>query len=174
MKYLAAFFLSFLFALNICAQTEPIQNAFEQIGVEEIYLAKDDGAGEAGAPSTSFTTNDIPIYCVVRLDSARPAIVKMSLVAIGVRGVKPETKVVTVRYKTDGLQDRVNFTGKPDGAWIAGSYRVDVFLNDKLAQSKSFEIQQATGSNSSDSEIIKPFQPKTALKIKPGRRTRKY
>lgn len=139
------------------------------VAVEEIYLAKDDGKGKAGDIAESFQTNDIPIYCIVQLDSMNPATVKMNFVAVAVKGVKAETKVVTVSYKTNGKQNRVSFTGKPDGVWTAGSYRIDIFLDDKLAQSKTFEIKEATALPAA----ANAFQPSKPAKPKPVKRPRK-
>lgn len=111
------------------------------VAVEEVYLAKDDGQGKAGDVAESFQTNDVPIHCVVQLDSMNPTTVKMNLVAIDVKGVKTETKIVSVSYKTNGKQNRVSFSGRPEKLWTAGNYRIDVFLDEKLAQSKVFEIK---------------------------------
>ena len=93
-------------------------------GIEEVYLAKDNGEGKAGEQVTEFTTTDIPIYCVVLLESNAKTVVKMNFVAVSVSGVKPETKVVTASYTTKDGQNRVNFSGRPDGKWTPGKYRV--------------------------------------------------
>lgn len=111
--------------------------------VAEIYLARDDGSGKAGDAATSFSITDIPIYCVVNLNSAEPVTVRMNLVAVDVRGVKPDTKVVTTSYTTKNSQNRVNFTGKPVGNWVAGKYRADIFVKDKLVWSRAFLIGEA-------------------------------
>jgi len=108
--------------------------------VAEIFLARDDGSGKAGDAATEFRVTDIPIYCIVSLNSNEPVTVKMNLVAVDVRGVKPETKVVTTTYTTKDRQNRVNFTGRPDGNWVAGKYRADIFVKDKLVWSKGFII----------------------------------
>lgn len=128
-------------SLNILGQTEPVK-AVQGAGVEEIYLAKSDGNGEIGDVVKDFLTTDIPIYCIVQLNSMSPVTVKMNLVAVSVKGVKPETKVITTSYKTNGKQNRVNFTGTPDGSWVPGNYRIDIFLDDKPAGKQVFEIQK--------------------------------
>src|SRR5215207_7835294 len=97
-------------------------------GLAELYLAKDDGTGKAGDPATLFVTTDVPIHCVVQLDSALPVTVKMNLVAVAVPGVKAETRVVSTTYTTKDNQNRVNFMGRPAGQWVAGRYRVDIFV----------------------------------------------
>lgn len=108
--------------------------------VAEIYLARDDGSGKAGDAVTEFRVTDIPIYCVVNLNSTDPVTVRMNLVAAAVAGVKADTKVVTTSYTTKNGQSRVNFTGRPDGKWVAGKYRADIYVNDKLVWSRDFTI----------------------------------
>jgi hypothetical protein len=112
-----------------------------------MYLAKDDGNGKAGEQASSFVTTDVPIYCVVQLDSATPVTVKMNLVAVAVPGVKAGTRVVSTSYTTRDNQDRVNFSGRPAGQWVAGRYRVDIFVGNKPAVSREFAIQKATQAN---------------------------
>lgn len=115
--------------------------AKEPIGIEDVYLAKDDGTGHAGDVVTSFQTDDVPIYCVVVLESQAVATVKMNFVAVSVPGVKAETRVVSSAYTTKNGEDRVNFTGRPRDAWTAGKYRVDVFVDGKLTKNLEFEIR---------------------------------
>lgn len=138
-------------------------------GIEEVYLAKDDGNGKAGEQVTEFQTTDIPIYCVVLLESEAKAVVKMNFVAVNVAGVKPETKVVTASYTTKDGQNRVNFSGKPEGKWTPGKYRVDLFLDGKKVKDLEFDIKIASG----NSTAVKYFQPTETPKPKPVKRTGK-
>lgn len=170
MKLVSIIFLCLFFSLTALAQTPEQSTDNETVGVREIYLAKDNGEGKAGEAETSFLTTDIPIFCVVQLDSLKPATVKMNFIAVKVAGLKPDTKVVSVSFKTNGNQSRVNFTGSPEGAWIAGNYRVDVFIDGKLAGSRELEIQKSAAAN----PAVKSFQPKTTTaKPKTPKRTRK-
>jgi hypothetical protein len=114
--------------------------------VVEIYLARDDGKGKAGEQAVSFGPSDIPIHCVVLLPSAETASVRMNLVVVDVPGVRPDTRVVSATYVTRDLQDRVNFTGRPHGKWVAGRYRVDIFVNDKRAGSREFTVEKTRAS----------------------------
>jgi len=127
-------------------------------GVEEVYLARDDGDGKAGDVVTTFGISDIPIHCIVQLDTVKIATVKMNLVAVNVPGVKPETKVVTTSYTTKGNQNQVNFTGRPDKVWTPGKYRVDIFLDGKLAKSHDFTIQKPISANPA-ANSLQPKQP---------------
>ena len=135
-----------IFAVSVAGQSLAAENgAATRIGLQDVFLAKDDGSGHAGEAATSFSTTDIPIYCVVQLSAPRAAIVKMVFVAVAVPGVKPETKVVTTTYTTREDQSRVNFTGKPAGKWTAGKYRVDVYVDDSIVTGLPFDIRSPAG-----------------------------
>jgi hypothetical protein len=138
-------------------------------GVEEVYLAKDDGKGQPGDVVSTFNPTDIPIHCIVRLDSVKIATVKMNLTAVKVPGVKPETKVVTVSFTTKPNQNQVNFTGRPDKVWTPGTYRVDVFIDGTLAKSHDFEIEKTASDKDPTiaDKAVNAFQPKGAPKPKP-------
>ena len=148
-----------LIACSIAVFAQESDATAPKAGIAEIYLAKDDGSGKAGEEAASFVTTDVPIYCVIKLDSSVPATVKMNLVAVAVTGVKPETRVVSTTYTTRDLEDRVNFSGRPAGQWVPGRYRVDIFLDGQPAVSREFAVQKAvqakptqkpSGSKSSD------------------------
>jgi len=126
--------------------------------IEEVYLARDDGNGKAGDQAEEFRTTDIPIHCVVLLDTPAKVTVKMNFVAVKVAGVKPETKVVSASYTTNEKQNRVNFTGTPDGAWTPGRYRVDLFIDGRAAKSIEFDIKSSTA-NVAAASYLKPADP---------------
>lgn len=136
-------------------------------GIEEVYLAKDDGNGKAGEQVTEFGTADVPIYCVVLLESNASAVVKMNFVAVNVTGVKPETKVVTASYTTKEGQNRVNFSGRPEGKWTPGKYRVDLFLDEKKASEVEFNIKSTGGAMNTGTSAVKNFQTTETPKAKP-------
>ena len=159
------------FAFNAFGQVEPVQ-VVEDVAVETIALARDNGSGKAGEETDIFYTRDIPIYCIIRLNSLKPATVKMNLVAVKVAGVKAETKVITVSYKTNGNQNRVNFTGKPESVWTPGMYRVDIFIDGKASGSKDFEIQKSAQDLEKETRQ-KQMPPKTTIKPKTAKRIRK-
>ena len=149
------------------------QNAVDPAsdGLPEIILAKDNGLGKAGDPATVFLPTDIPIYCIVQLDSSDPVTVKMNLVAVSVPGVKPETRVVSSIYTTRDMQNRVDFTGRPAGLWVAGKYRVDVFIDGKAAVSKEFTVSKSPQlGNPVPREAV---SPKPTPVIKPVKATRR-
>ncbi len=156
-------FYSILISLFVAAGAYAQGDVPTSPAIEEIYLARDNGEGKAGEQVTEFRTTDVPIYCVVLLDSQAKAVVKMNFVAVKVAGVRPETKVVTASYITKDGQNRVNFTGRPDGKWTPGTYRVDLFIDGKIATNVEFEIKgagSASGETSAAKYLVRPETPK--------------
>ena len=156
MKFFYAIVFSLIAAAGALAQADPAAGP----SVEQLYLARDDGKGKAGEQVLEFNTSDIPIYCVVMLDATGKVTVKMNFVAVSVAGVKPETKVVTTSYTTKDGQNRVNFTGRPEEKWTPGKYRVDIFLDGKMAKNVEFNIKNQ-GANATASKFVdSPSPPK--------------
>lgn len=153
-----ALIIAFIFVASLAASAQVVDPAAAKAGIAEVYFAKDDGTGNAGEEATSFVTTDVPIYCVVQLDSALPTTVKMNLVAVAVPGVKAETKVVSTTYTTKDNQNRVNFSGRPAGQWVAGRYRVDIYVGSAAVVSREFAVQKAVQAKPSN----KPSDTKAA------------
>lgn len=152
-----------LWACSLLAQ-EP--SNVVQPAIEQVYLARDDGNGKAGDEALEFGPADVPIHCVVMLDSPAQATVKMNFVAVAVPGVRPDTKVVTASYTTTGTQNRVNFTGRPDGKWTPGRYRVDIFLDGRPQKQLAFAIKGAPASVPAATKFV-------PVVSKPKQKTRK-
>jgi len=154
-------FLIVLCAAAVAQPPRPVDVA--STAVEDVYLARDDGEGKAGEVTSVFTPIDIPIHCIVVLAKPDPASVRMNFVAVKVNGVKPDSRVVSASFATQQGQDRVFFTGKPHGKWTAGSYRIDVFVNDKLEKSLDFEVKAGVIPAASN---FAPTKPKPRKPIK--------
>ncbi len=163
MKIFLTVFLCLFYSFNVFSQVDSSENN-EKIGVEEISLARDDGSGEAGETANVFMTTDVPIHCFVRLASVKSVLVKMNFVAVKAGGLKPETKVVTVNYKTNGKGNVVNFNASPETIWAAGAYRIDILIDGKLAKSLEFETKK------SPQKISKEKQSPTKIKPQPKAR----
>lgn len=163
MKIILAGMLCLFFGINVSAQDESADASDNAaVSVEQISLLRDDGAGKAGDEIEGFLTTDKILHFRIRLSSQKSSAVKMILVAVDVKGLKPETKSVTVNYQTNGKQNVVNFTATPEAVWLVGKYRADVFIDGKLADKKEFEIQK------SPKEIVRGKQtpPETEAKSK--------
>lgn len=139
MKIILALTACLLLCFNLSARSK--QNDSE-VGVEEIALARGGENGEAGEITNKFYTTDVPIYCIIKLDSGKSVNVKMNIVAVKADGYKPETKVITVSYTTKENHNKVTFNASPEKVWSAGTCRVDILINGKIADSLSFEIEK--------------------------------
>lgn len=165
------FFILFLCAFSVSSivgQIETTENPSE-VAVEAISLARDDGKGNPGEITDKFTTTDVPIYCLIKLNSTATATVKMILVAVKAVGLPPETKSISVSYTTKGNENGVNFNASPDKGWQAGDYRFDVFVNGKFSQSVAFEIIKSP----TDAKQEKPIAQKNFVPSKKPNKPRK-
>lgn len=160
MKIFLTVFLCLFLAFNVFAQADSSENN-EKIGVEQISLARDDGSGKAGEAANVFMTTDVPIHCSVQLASAKSVLVKLNFIAVKAIGLKSETNVVSVSYKTNGKHNIVNFNASPETVWTAGAYRIDILIDGKLSKSLEFEIKK------SPKEISKEKQSPPKIKPQP-------
>lgn len=142
MRLLLLVLLCLFFGFGVFGQSVETQEKIA-VKVENIALMRDDGEGNPGAETENFKTTDFPVHCQITLDSVKPATVKMNLIAVSVNGLKAETKFLTVSYKTNGEQNIVNFRGAPQNLWLAGKYRVDIYVDDKPAGNKEFTIEKS-------------------------------
>lgn len=164
MKFVLLISLCLLLGLNVSGQIVD-DDKKPVTGVEEILLARDDGKGKAGETTEKFSTTDVPIHFLIQLDSDKAVTVKMNLIAVKAAGLKPESKSVAVSYTTDGTQNQVNFDASPNGVWAAGNYRADVYINGKLAQSRTFDIEKSSNAIESKQPLpTKTFAPRKKIR----------
>lgn len=130
----------FLLTLIFCFATAAAQTPESDTGEANVYLAKDDGKGKPGEPATEFSTTDTPIHCVVKLGDTAPVTVKMFLVAVNVSGMKPDSRIISASYTTSDGQNEVFFNGRPQKIWFSGTYRADIFVDEKPFRSLDFVI----------------------------------
>ena len=108
----------------------------------ELTLARKNSDGDIEEDIEIFNPSDVPIICYVDLVSDKPVTVKLNFVAVKVKGVRPNSRVISISYKTKNGENIVTFTGKPERHWVLGNYRVDIFLGGKLATSKEFTVSK--------------------------------
>ncbi|MEJ7698359.1 MAG: hypothetical protein WKF71_01745 [Pyrinomonadaceae bacterium] len=169
MKIVLSIFFCLVFGLNAFGQAENAENVPE-ITVEEISLARGDKYSKIGETVNVFAITDIPIYCFVQLNSTKSAVIKMHFIVVQANGLKPQTKVVSVSYTTNGKQNSVTFNASPEKFWAAGKYRVDILIDGKPAKSLEFIIQETAEEIENTKNIEQKLQPKPKLKITRKRR----
>ena len=104
--------------------------------IAEAEMAKD----EAGTqPTTTFAPEDI-FYCNVELANAPDGTrIKSVWTAVNVAGAEPNTPLDETEIESgSGV---VHFNLSNSSAWPAGTYKVDLFLNDELDQTIEFLVQ---------------------------------
>jgi len=138
-----AIFAAVLFVISADGQAVVTAVTPEGGKITEIYLAKDDGNGAEGERAENFELADIPIYCIVKLNAPGGTNVKMILLAATVPGIKAGSKIVTTNYTLKAREDQVTFYGQPSDKWLAGKYRVELFLDNKLEKTIDFNIGDA-------------------------------
>lgn len=140
MKFVLIGFLCLFFASNAFAQGENSGKNNDQ-SIKKISLARTDIEGNIEENIEVFASKDIPIYCYIDLTSDKPTLVKMEFIAVKAKGLRPNKKVVVVSYKTQKGENSVSFDASPAKIWSVGDYRVDIFLDGKLSETKEFKIE---------------------------------
>jgi len=146
MKFILTAILCFCCVIAVSAQTEKseFREDTTENKVTKLSLAREDSDGNIEENVEAFSPKDIPIFCYVDLSSAKPTSVQLNFIAVKVKGVRPNSKIISTRYKTKKGENAVTFTGKPKKEWTEGAYRVDILLNGKLAVSKEFLVELET------------------------------
>jgi hypothetical protein len=123
-------FLVFVFVSLACGFSATTAN------IKDAVLATD----EAGTqPTTEFAQNAV-FYAVVTLANApSDTNVKAVWYAVNAEGVDPNFKIDEVTTTTgDGV---VPFTLTNNNPWPVGTYKVELYLNDKLEKTLDFTVK---------------------------------
>lgn len=90
-------------------------------------------------PSTLFTGEDT-FYCVAELANAPDDTkVKAAWTVVQAEGVDPDTFIDETELVTGS--GTLHFELSNQNLWPPGTYKVDLYLNDKLDQTLEFEVQ---------------------------------
>lgn len=104
--------------------------------IKDAYMATDD----AGATKTTVYPQDATFWAIVVLANA-PAdtSLKASWYAVDAENTAANTLIDEVTTTSD--DGTIPFSLVNDGIWPLGTYKVDLFLNDKLAKTLEFSVQ---------------------------------
>ncbi|REJ75644.1 MAG: hypothetical protein DWQ47_09245 [Acidobacteria bacterium] len=138
MKLILAVFVCLLAAAPALGQTNGERP--EEGPVLKIALAKEEKDGTITEDPPSFEPTDIPIICYIDLREETPATVKLTIVAVKAVGLRPNTGIVTVAYRTKAGENQVTFQVQPSKTWALGEYRADVFVDGKKSGERSFSV----------------------------------
>lgn len=152
-----------LLSINLFAQEEVPVEENQEIGVADVYLAKTGADGKAGEAAKVFAPTDVPLSCVITLKSTKAVAVRMHLIELADKSGQPTIKI---DYKTNGNQTRVNFKFSPEKLWAAGKYRIDVLLDGKLAESRTFEVRKSKTAIEKENTPAPKSKPKSSKRAK--------
>jgi hypothetical protein len=143
MKVLLAAFLCLLAGGAVFGQA-PDEGIGEAPRVAKFTLAKKEKNGTITEDPERFRTTDVPIICYVDLTTDKPTEVKLTIVAVKAVGLRPESKLLTVNYKTEDGENGATFTVRPEGKWAPGLYRAEVYLNGRQSDSVTYTVSDST------------------------------
>ena len=106
--------------------------------ISDAYLARDP---EGTDPTTVFLPDE-PFYLIVELANAPDdTVVKAVWVAVDVDDVDFDTVIDEAELTTSSGQ--LTFDLSNDDLWPAGNYKVDVYVNDNVAETVEFSVEEA-------------------------------
>ena len=110
-----------------------------EISTANISAASMARDGDAKDKTTEFGTKDV-IYCVVDLANA-PEDTRVRAVWIAVKcvGAPENHQVEESTMKSSGGQ--ISFKMELPNPWPVGSYKIDLYLNDKLDRTLEFQVK---------------------------------
>lgn len=110
--------------------------SFSTANIQEATLSKD---YEGTQPTTTFAPED-NFYCVVDLANAPDdTTVKSVWTAVSVEGYEPN--IVIDEYEITTGDNTIHFSLESDNLWPTGDYKIDLYLNDELDRTLTFNVQ---------------------------------
>jgi hypothetical protein len=132
--------LFFVIGLLLLLSAVACSGSSEPIAVQKITLQRDDGAGKAGDTVTSFKAADHIFHVSVDLNRIDTGLkVKLVWVAVDTSQGK-DVKVAETEF-TALAANKVDGKVELPSDWPTGKYRLDVYLNDKVAKSQEFMVE---------------------------------
>ena len=143
MKYILIVLLCLLFTLSVKTQTTSEVEKTEQ-EIETFILAKENSEGNIIEDIEILGIKDIPLHCYIDLTLSKPTLIKIKVIAVKVKRLRKNSKVIALQYKTKNDENGAAFSIKPSGKfWNEGNYRIEVYLDKKLAESKNFAVKKS-------------------------------
>ena len=110
--------------------------SFSTANIKNAWLSSD----SSGTPETSQFSQDETFYCIVELANAPDeTTIKAVWTAVSAEGTDPGF-LIDESELTSG-DGTITFNLTNDNLWPIGSYKVDLYLNDELDRTLTFDVQ---------------------------------
>lgn len=116
--------------------------ASNEFKIDLAEMRKDDGSGQISNEVTStFTQADTKIHCYINWDNPKAGTkIRMVYIAVDAGGAKNENIKELSLVTENELQNEAHSSLKPTKPLPKGSYKVDIYVNEKLERSVPFKI----------------------------------
>jgi hypothetical protein len=111
----------------------------EPLAVQTVTLHRDDGAGKPGDKVDSFTPKDHIFHAKIQLNRIESGL-KAKLVWIAVDTTEGKNVEVAQTEFSSLAVNQIDGKVELPNDWPAGKYRLDIYLNDKVAKSVEFSV----------------------------------
>ena len=105
-----------------------------------VTIAKKDAEGNIVENPKQITPKDAPLFCYIDLNEPKPTLIQIQVLNKKVKGLRPNSKFVTLKYKTKQEDGGATFTLKPKDKWATGTYLIKVFLDGNEVESREFVV----------------------------------
>jgi hypothetical protein len=109
--------------------------------LSDVHMARDNGKGDPGDETDTFTSKDRTIHCVTTLKDAKSGTqMKFSWYVVEAEGGKNE-KIRDIDYTTRALENVVHGHLIAPRDWPPGKYKVEVYVNGNLEETVPYTVQ---------------------------------
>jgi hypothetical protein len=109
--------------------------------IKDIHMAKDDGNGDPGDETDTFSPGDRTIHCVTTLKQAKSGTeMKFAWWIVDADGSKNQ-KIKEINYKTHALENVVHGHLTLPQDWPQGKYKVQLYVNGELDRTVFYSVQ---------------------------------
>jgi hypothetical protein len=109
--------------------------------LSDVHMARDNGKGDPGEETDTFTSKDRTIHCVTTIKDAKSGTqMKFSWYVVEAEGGKNE-KIRDIDYTTRALENVVHGHLIAPRDWPPGKYKVEVYVNGNLEETVPYTVQ---------------------------------
>lgn len=117
------------------------ENVVSGSAIKEIYTAKDDGSGQPGDHTNTFSPGDRTIHCVATLKEAKSGTeLKFSWWIVDADGTQNK-KIKDIDYTTKTLENVIHGHLSLPQDWPKGKYKVEIYVNGNLDKTVNYTVQ---------------------------------